>query len=361
MPARGGAAGRRLGNTRAVSADAPELVSKAFAAWNSGDVDAFLATVDPDVDWRTAGVFPGLKTSYRGREGVREFWEGFHEPWERISLSYDEMVETAPGEVLTRARFSGVGREGIEVEATFSQHYVIRDGLLSQMLSFRSLEQAAASALPAQAVIFDNDGLLLDTESVWTRGERVLFERRGLEFTIADKRELIGTSAEIASGVLEGRFGEPGEAIMAELDELVMAELANGVETMVGARELVAELGRRDLPLAIVSNSPRAFIDLALEMVGMRDAFETTVSAHEVTAAKPDPAPYLEACRLIGVEPSLRVVALEDSPTGVESARAAGLAVIGVPSMPGVELPNAHHNATSLEDDPVIHRLGLGD
>ena len=210
-------------------------------------------------------------------------------------------------------------------------------------------------------MIFDNDGLLLDTESVWTRGEQDLFESRGLEFTLEHKQELVGTSAQVAAGILEQRLGEPGRAaeIMVELDGLVMAELRNGVEAMVGARELVGELRREGIPLALVSNSPRAFIELALETAGMDGAFGVIVSAHEVAAPKPDPEPYLQACRLLGVEPGRRVVALEDSPTGVASARAAGLSVVGVPSVPGVELPEAHHRGDSLEDAPVRERLGL--
>jgi beta-phosphoglucomutase-like phosphatase (HAD superfamily) len=77
------------------------------------------------------------------------------------------------------------------------------------------------ASLP-DAVVFDNDGLLLDTESVWTRAERDLFVRRGKEFTAADKRELVGTSAEIAGKVLEKRLGEPGRAaaLIEELNEL---------------------------------------------------------------------------------------------------------------------------------------------
>ena len=303
------------------------------------------------------------ESSTAGAQEVRDFWQAFHDPWERLSISYDEITETAPGEVLLRVLFSGVGRAGIEAEMAFGQHYVIREGLMTRMRSFRTWEVAAASALPPDAVIFDNDGLLLDTESVWTRGEQDLFESRGLEFTLENKQELVGTSAQAAAGILEQRLGEPGRAaeIMVELDELVMAELRNGVEAMVGARELVAELRREGIPLALVSNSPRAFIELALETAGMSADFGLVVSAHEVAAPKPDPEPYLEACRLLGVEPSRRVVALEDSPTGVASARAAGLSVVGVPSVPGVELPEAHHAGDSLQDAPVLERLGLAD
>jgi HAD superfamily hydrolase (TIGR01509 family) len=211
------------------------------------------------------------------------------------------------------------------------------------------------------AVIFDNDGLLLDTESVWTRAEQDLFERRGLEFTPADKRELVGTSAEIAGGILERRLGEPGRAaaLIEELNELVVAELEHGVEAMVGARDLLHSLKRRGTPLGLVSNSPLVFVLRSLEIVGFHDRFDVVLSAHEVAAPKPAPDPYLEACRRLGVEPSSEVVALEDSPTGVAAARAAGLTVIGVPSLDGIELEEAHEIAESLLDAVVARRLAL--
>ena len=78
------------------------------------------------------------------------------------------------------------------------------------------------------------------------------------------------------------------------------------------------------------------------------------ISGHEVAAPKPAPDPYLEACRRLGVEPGPGVIALEDSPTGVAAARAAGLTVIGVPSVDGVELVEAHHIAASLLDPTVV-------
>jgi HAD superfamily hydrolase (TIGR01509 family) len=211
------------------------------------------------------------------------------------------------------------------------------------------------------AVVFDNDGLLLDTESVWTRAEKDLFERRGAAFTPADKRELVGTSAEIAGAVLERRLGEPGRAaaLIEELNELVVAELEHGVEAMIGARDLLAALRRRGTPVGLVSNSPLAFVVRSLELTGFAGHFDVVLSAHEVAAPKPAPDPYLEACRRLGVEPGPGVVALEDSPTGVAAARAAGLTVIGVPSIDGVALEEAHHLADSLLDDVIARRLAL--
>jgi HAD superfamily hydrolase (TIGR01509 family) len=215
-------------------------------------------------------------------------------------------------------------------------------------------------ALP-DAVVFDNDGLLLDTESVWTRAERDMFERRGIEFTPAHKRELVGTSAEVAGGVLERHLGEPGRALalIDELNELVIAELEHGVEAMVGARELLHELVLRGTPIGLVSNSPLRFVRRSLEIVGFEDRFDVVVSAHEVGAPKPAPDPYLEACRRLGVEAGPGVVALEDSPTGVAAARAAGLTVVGIPSLEGVALSEAHEIAESLLDGAIARRLAL--
>jgi HAD superfamily hydrolase (TIGR01509 family) len=217
------------------------------------------------------------------------------------------------------------------------------------------------SARLPDAVVFDNDGLLLDTESVWTRAEQDMFAARGTEFSPADKRDLVGTSAEIAGGILERRLGEPGRAaeLIEELNALVVAELEHGVEAMLGARELLEALKGRGTPIGLVSNSPLVFVQRSLEIVGFHQIFDVVLSAHEVAAPKPAPDPYLEACRRLEVEPGPNVVALEDSPTGVAAARAAGLTVIGVPSIDGVALEEAHHVAESLADEVVARHLVL--
>jgi len=211
-----------------------------------------------------------------------------------------------------------------------------------------------------EAVLFDNDGLLLDTESVWTRAEQTLFELRGVEFTIEHKRALVGSSEKIAGRKL-GRFlGEVGreKEIMEELNGLVLAELEGGVDPMVGALELIELLRPAGIPLGLVSNSPRRFIERSHEVAATGMPFDVVVSGHEVPEAKPAPDAYLEACRQLGVAPGPGVVALEDSPSGAAAARAAGLFVIGVPSVPGIEL-EVDLLATTLEQDSVLERLGI--
>jgi HAD superfamily hydrolase (TIGR01509 family) len=154
---------------------------------------------------------------------------------------------------------------------------------------------------------------------------------------------------------------EPGRAakLIEELNELVIAELEHGVEAMVGARELLHALKGRGTPIGLVSNSPIAFVRRSLEIAAFEDRFDVIVSGHETAAPKPAPDPYLEACRRLGVAPGPSVVALEDSPTGVAAARAAGLTVIGIPSIEGMVLEEAHHIAESLHDAVVKQNLVL--
>lgn len=215
--------------------------------------------------------------------------------------------------------------------------------------------RAMPSAQRPDAVVFDNDGLLLDTESVWTRAEGDLFERYDADFTAEHKRELVGTSADIAGSLIEGWLGQHGRRaeLMEELNGLVVAELEHGVEAMVGARDLLERLKAQGTPIGLVSNSPMPFVLRSLEIVGFEAIFDVLVSGHDVAAPKPAPDPYLEACKRLEVEAGPGVIALEDSPTGVAAARAAGLTVIGVPSVDGIELAEAHHIAVNLLDEIV--------
>ena len=192
--------------------------------------------------------------------------------------------------------------------------------------------------MPTAGIVFDNDGLLLDTEPCWTRAETAVFERHGHVFDLEAKHALVGTAPETAARVLERLLELPGrgEELSAELYALALDEIAAGAEPRPGAIELLGALDGR-WPVAVASNSPRSHLLAGLERTGLADRFDVVLGVEEVGEPKPAPDLYLRACELLGVTPT-RSVALEDSPPGVAAARAAGLFVVGVPSVTGVEL-----------------------
>jgi HAD superfamily hydrolase (TIGR01509 family) len=213
----------------------------------------------------------------------------------------------------------------------------------------------AGPVLTPAAVLFDNDGLLLDTEVLWTRAEAQLFARFGQTFTIEHKRELIGSSGPFAEATIERHLGQPGQgaALMAELHDLVMEEALRGVDPMPGAVEL---LDRLEVPVGVASNSPRTFVERTLDVSGLRERFGCVLSADDVAHPKPAPDLYIALARALGADPRA-CVALEDSTTGVAAARAAGAFVIGVPSLDGIVLDGADLVADSLADPRVLARL----
>jgi ketosteroid isomerase-like protein len=119
-----------------------EVVRRGFAGWNSGEVERFLETIHPEIVWQPSGVFPGLADRYEGHDGIREFWRDFTELWEMIEVRYGETRDIPPDSVLVRVHFSARGRGGIPVERDLVQRYRIRDGLLIEMHSYASWENA---------------------------------------------------------------------------------------------------------------------------------------------------------------------------------------------------------------------------
>jgi beta-phosphoglucomutase-like phosphatase (HAD superfamily) len=188
------------------------------------------------------------------------------------------------------------------------------------------------------AVIFDCDGLLLDTEECWTKGERALFAAYDKTFTPEHKRRLLGAAGEASGRILAAALDQPGREreLARELLDLCWGEVVNGAVPRPGATELVDGLRGR-VPIGLASNSPRALVAAALNVTGFDGAFGVVLGADDVERPKPDAEIYLAACERLGARPS-DSVALEDSPTGVAAARAAGMYVIGVPSYEGVEL-----------------------
>ena len=209
-------------------------------------------------------------------------------------------------------------------------------------------------------VVFDCDGLLLETESAWTRAEVALYARHGVEFTLEHKREMLGTAGRESRDWLQRHLGLPGrgEELAAEMRELVLDELGEGAPPRPGALELLDALRVQGTPVGLASNSFRAFVDAALAPGDLAARFGSVLSFEEVEHPKPAPDIYLESCRRLGADPA-RSVALEDSPTGVAAAVAAGMDVVAVPSLEGVDLSAAHLVAPSLADEAVWQAVGL--
>jgi HAD superfamily hydrolase (TIGR01509 family) len=211
------------------------------------------------------------------------------------------------------------------------------------------------------AFVFDNDGLLLDTEVAWSRAEVAVFERHGAVFTVEHKRALIGTSWATSALKMEQMLGLPGEGarLMAELYEQVMVEALAGVPPRPGALELLAAARASGRPVGLASNSPRAFVERVLSVAGLLDGhFDVIVTADDVKHPKPAPDLYLAACAGLAVAP-WRAAALEDSPPGVAAALAAGMFVVGVPYLADMALAGASLQAPSLADPGVAEALGL--
>jgi beta-phosphoglucomutase-like phosphatase (HAD superfamily) len=185
--------------------------------------------------------------------------------------------------------------------------------------------------------------------------ERALFAAYGRTFEPEHKRRLLGASGEASGRILASVLDQPGREteLARELLDFCWGEVVEGAAPRPRAVELVEEL-RETVPIGAASNSPRALVEAALSAAGLDGSFGVVLCVDDVRRPKPDAEIYLAACERLGATPS-RSIALEDSPTGMAAARAAGRYVIGVPSYAGVEL-DADEVTGSLAD-PVVRRV----
>ncbi|RMB57782.1 HAD family hydrolase [Tessaracoccus antarcticus] len=183
----------------------------------------------------------------------------------------------------------------------------------------------------AQAIIFDMDGTLMETEEQWDVVRRQLAADAGLPWPKEATQAMMGMSTPEWSGYLVSTVGLPmsaPEAAEATINAMAEHHRA-GVELLPGAIAAVRRMAET-YPIAIASSSPRRLIDAGVEAMGIGDLLAASVSTEEVAAGKPAPDGFLRAAELLGVDPGA-CVAVEDSTNGVLSALAAGMAVVCVP------------------------------
>ncbi|MET8506563.1 HAD-IA family hydrolase [Streptomyces sp. NPDC004787] len=182
-----------------------------------------------------------------------------------------------------------------------------------------------------QAVLFDMDGTLVDTEGLWWEAVELV---AGRPLTEADRPEVLGRPVEHTADWLAAATGADAGELAAVLHREFADRVRAGVVPRPGALDLLAALAGEGVPTALVTASPRAVADTVVAALAELGAprFTVTVTADDTGTTKPEPEPYLAACTALGVEPA-RCVAVEDTPTGVASAEAAGCAVLAVPSV----------------------------
>jgi HAD superfamily hydrolase (TIGR01509 family) len=182
------------------------------------------------------------------------------------------------------------------------------------------------------AVVFDLDGLLLDTEQVWDEVRESLTRERGGRWHDRAQADMMGMSSTEWSHYMHDALAlaDPPEELNRLVVERMQERYRQALPLVDGAVEAVRRIGAR-WPLGLASSSNRPLIDLALELMGVGELFRATVSSEEVERGKPAPDVYLEAARRLGVAPE-RAVAVEDSGAGIRSATAAGMQVIAIPN-----------------------------
>ncbi|WP_280175127.1 HAD family hydrolase [Micromonospora cremea] len=204
------------------------------------------------------------------------------------------------------------------------------------------MEDPLSSHHPA-AVLFDMDGTLVDSEKLWDVALQELAREYGGELSDAARRSIVGTSMADSMRILHDDLGQPErdpEASAAWINVRILELFRTGLRWRPGALALLRAVRAAGIPTALVTSSGRPLVEIALDTLG-RDSFDAVVCGDEVVAAKPHPEPYLTAARLLDV-PIGRCVAIEDSPTGVASALAAGAAVLAVPAEPLPSRPGVH-------------------
>lgn len=213
--------------------------------------------------------------------------------------------------------------------------------------------------MTAAAVLFDMDGLLIDSEPVWYDVESEVVTQLGGVWSHEHQAACIGGTLDASCRYIIDVTGS--SVSVEELTAMLLAGMVEhfhaGLPLHKGALELVDSVRARGVPTALVSSSYRVLVDAALDRIGA-DRFDVSVVGDEISRGKPHPEPYLTACEKLAVDPA-RCVALEDASSGVQSAEAAGCVVVAVPSVAPIEALPTRPVLSSLVDVDVDWLLAL--
>ena len=211
---------------------------------------------------------------------------------------------------------------------------------------------------PFDAVVFDLDGTLIDTESLCNEAGLEACANLGFPVSPAFFESLAGIDDRTRARLIEEEVGSPVElqAFLTEWDRLCTVRFAQGIPLKAGAVELLGRLGAARVPLALATSSRRGPAEEKLAAARLRQHFRTVVTFDDVAAPKPAPDPYLLAAQRLGVPPAC-CLAFEDSETGARSAQAAGLTVVQVPDLHATQGAHAHHVAATLLEGATLAGL----
>jgi len=209
-----------------------------------------------------------------------------------------------------------------------------------------------------EAVVFDFDGLLVDSEPLqaWAWGAYV--ERFGATMTHDILHQMLGMRAVDATKIAVELLALPvsAEEALRQRDEVFLAEVPGRMNAMPGALVLIQELKRRHIPIGLATSGHRRYVDLALESAGLLGSFDVDVTGDQVSRGKPFPDIYLRAAELLGVRPPA-CLALEDVPNGIRSAKAAGMLCFAIPGETAVPLDYSDADAVLPSLSDVIGEL----
>lgn len=202
------------------------------------------------------------------------------------------------------------------------------------------------------AVVFDLDGVLVESEHLWDENWRAYAASRNAPWEAADTARLQGMSVPEWSADLAGRTGDadPVGVAGAVIDGMIGALAGGRIELLPGSAAMVQAAAER-VPIAVASSAPRRLIEAVLEATGLRPLFSELVSSEEVPRGKPSPDVYEEAARRLGVDPA-GCIAVEDSSNGIRAAVAAGMTVVALPNPTYPPRPDALAGCAKIAPTP---------